>query len=126
MQLDATKLPVDVIRQTEPWGRMRKLYSAESIILIAHLRNVLDAAGISAVIRNDRLAGALGEIPFTECWPELWIQHSGDTLRAQAIIAEELQRPVTRESWICPQCGEILGGQFSECWRCAADVEVHE
>lgn len=106
---------------------MRKLYSAESIILIAHLRNVLEAAGIPASIRNDRLAGALGEIPFTECWPELWIRHTGDTLRAQAIIAEELNHPAARDSWTCPGCGEVLGGQFSDCWRCAADVDkVHE
>lgn len=103
---------------------MRKLYSAESIILVAHLRNVLEAAGISATIRNDRLAGALGEIPFTECWPELWIQHSGDALRAQAIIAEELRRPATNGSWTCGRCGEVLGNQFSDCWRCASEIEV--
>lgn len=107
-------------------GRMRKLYSAESIVLIAHLRNVLEAAGIPAVIRNDRLAGALGEIPFTECWPELWIRHPIDTLRAQAILAEELHRPATRPSWTCAGCGEVLDGQFSECWHCAGDAEERE
>jgi hypothetical protein len=105
---------------------MRKLYSAESILLIAHLRNVLEAEGIAAFIRNDRLAGALGEIPFTECWPELWIRNPGDVLRARALITDELHRPVARESWTCSRCGEVLGGQFSDCWRCAGELEVHE
>lgn len=105
-------------------GDMRKLYSAESIIVVAHLRNVLQAAGIAAFIRNDRLWGALGEIPFTECWPELWIQYPGDTLAARALIEQELQCS-TRESsfWTCPHCGERLAAQFSDCWRCAPAVE---
>lgn len=102
---------------------MRKLYSAESIILIAHLRNVLQTAGIAAFIRNDRLWGALGEIPFTECWPELWIQHSGDALTARALIEQELQAPREASYWVCESCGERLAAQFSDCWRCtpAAD-----
>lgn len=101
---------------------MRKLYSAESIIVIAHLRNVLEAAGIPALIRNDRLLGVMGEIPFTECWPELWVRNEGDILRARALIDAELQAPLAAESWTCGQCGENLDGQFSDCWRCAGET----
>lgn len=105
---------------------MRKLYSAESIIVIAHLRNVLEAGGIPALIRNDRLLGAMGEIPFTECWPELWVCKEGDILRARALIDAELQAPIETESWTCGQCGEKLDGQFSECWRCAGEMSSED
>ena len=64
---------------------MRKVHTAESIIEIAHLRNLLEAAGIACYVRNERLGGALGEIPFVECWPELWVLRNGDALqRARA------------------------------------------
>jgi hypothetical protein len=98
---------------------MRKIHTAESIIEIAHLRNVLVTAGIRCQIRNDRLVGALGEIPFIDCWPELWLVNEGDALRAKGLINDELRPPQPREPWTCAQCGEIIEGQFSECWHCS-------
>ncbi len=98
---------------------MRKIHTAESLIEIAHLRNVLVAAGIRCQIRNDRLMGALGEIPFVDCWPELWLVDEGDALRAKGLINDELRPALAREPWTCAQCGEIIEGQFSECWHCS-------
>jgi len=102
---------------------MRKVYTAESIVEIAHLRNVLEAAGIECQVRNDRLGGVVGEIPFVECWPQLWIRRPGDLLRARALIDEALQPVGSGESWLCPGCGERIEPQFAQCWRCAAEVD---
>ena len=63
--------------------KLRKVHTAESIIDIAHLRNVLEQAGIACYVKNERLGGAVGEIPFVECWPELWVLRNGDALRAR-------------------------------------------
>jgi hypothetical protein len=101
----------------------RKVYTSESVIEIAHLRNVLESAGIPCEVRNDRLGGALGEIPFVECWPQLWVRHAGDVLRARGLI-EEVLRPVPdTRAWTCPGCGERIEPQFAQCWRCAAEPE---
>jgi hypothetical protein len=100
---------------------MRKVHTAESVIEIAHLRNVLESAGIACVVRNDRLSGVLGEIPFVECWPELWIQESGQELRARGLIEQALRPRPSGRPWTCPRCGERIEAQFSECWRCAAE-----
>src|SRR5512137_2966322 len=62
--------------------KLRKVHTADSIIEIAHLRNVLEQAGIACFVRNERLGGAVGEIPFMECWPELWVMRNGDARRA--------------------------------------------
>lgn len=102
---------------------MRKIHTAESLIEIAHLRNALAAAGIEAVIRNDRLMGVLGEVPFVDCWPELWLVDERDALRAKGLIDNELRPLETRDPWVCPKCGEKIEGQFSECWRCSAAIE---
>jgi hypothetical protein len=99
---------------------LRKVHTAESILEIAHLRNVLETDGIACVIRNDRLAGALGEIPFVECWPELWVVENAFLLRARELIAAaQGAGPIRMDAWTCERCGERQDAQFDECWRCA-------
>lgn len=102
---------------------MRKVHTAESIVEVAHLRNVLESAGIPCEVRNDRLAGVIGEIPFVECWPELWVRRDGDALRARGLIEEVLRPAVAAEAWTCPDCGEQIEPQFAQCWQCAAPRE---
>lgn len=99
---------------------MRRVHVSESPLEVAHLRNLLEAAGIACFVRNDRLGGAVGEIPFLECWPELWVCESGQALRARGLIDEALRPRAPFDPWDCPRCGERIDGQFSECWRCAA------
>ena len=101
---------------------MRKVHTADSILEVAHLRNVLETEGIACVIRNDRLAGALGEIPFVECWPELWVVENLFVIKARELImAAQAAGPVRAADWVCARCGEHLAAQFDACWRCAAD-----
>jgi hypothetical protein len=101
----------------------RKVYTAESVVEIAHLRNVLESAGIACDVRNDRLGGVVGEIPFVECWPQLWVRHAGDVLRARSLIDDALRPGTGAEAWTCPGCGERIEPQFAQCWRCAATPE---
>jgi len=102
---------------------LRKVHTADSILEIAHLRNVLESEGIACEIRNDRLGGAIGEIPFVECWPELWIVENGYAIKARDLIAEVRGAGATRgEDWRCERCGERIEAQFDECWHCAAPV----
>ena len=98
---------------------MRKVYTAESVIEVAHLRNVLEAAGIRCFVRNEGLAGVIGEIPYVECWPELWVVRNGDALRARGLVDEARQSAsAPGPDWRCERCGELVEGQFNSCWRC--------
>jgi len=105
---------------------MRKVHTAESMMEIAHLRNVLESAGIRCIVRNERLAGALGEIPFVECWPELWVREPGQALRARGLIDEALRPPPPGDPWECQACGERIEAQFGQCWRCAPGSDAVE
>ena len=100
---------------------LRKVHTAESILEIAHLRNVLEAAGIACFVRNEGLNSVLGEIPFVECWPELWVVRNGEALRARGLI-EAARGAVAAPGpdWTCERCGERVEGQFDACWHCAA------
>lgn len=100
---------------------MTKVYTSQDRVLVGHVRNVLDSHGIRTKLRNDFLAGASGEIPFVETWPEIWLIDDNDVVRARALIAEllaEADKP--GPAWTCKECGETVGGQFGECWNCGA------
>jgi hypothetical protein len=101
---------------------LRKVHTAESIVEIAHLRNVLEADGIACLVRNDRLGGVVGEIPFVECWPELWVLETGNYLRAKSLVDDVLRTGPALESWRCASCGESIEGQFEVCWNCGASA----
>jgi hypothetical protein len=76
---------------------VKRLTSNESIAYLGHLKNLLEQSGIGCVIKNEQLSGGLGEIPFLECLPELWVVH---------------------DSQLAEACGETNEGQFAACWHC--------
>lgn len=77
---------------------------------------MLEAAGIRAVVRNEFLSSAMGELPPAECQAEVWVLDDADAQRAERIL---LAGPPSGPDWTC-RCGEVLGAQFSQCWRCGA------
>lgn len=98
---------------------MKLLMRCDHAIAAAHYAGALRAAGIDCEVRNTTLSGALGEIPFLECAPQIWIRNSLDEARARELI-EQLRAPVTGPPWTCSRCGELLEPQFAQCWSCGA------
>lgn len=99
---------------------MRLLYSSLKLLEVHHLKNLLEAEGIPCRIRNELLSRLAGEIPFTECAPELWLLDERDFEQARRIVIDFGRAAVTAPPWKCANCGEALEGQFSACWRCGA------
>ncbi len=101
---------------------MKKLHTADNLVSIMHLKNVLEMQGIECEVRNQFLSGALGDVPAFECWPQLWVRHPADWSRAQDILKTH-QAPAepSGEPWTCGDCGERLEAQFSECWQCGGE-----
>jgi hypothetical protein len=97
---------------------MHLLYSSLKLLEVHHLKNLLEAEGIPCQIRNELLSRLAGEIPFTECVPELWLLDARDLERARQIVTDFDRSPVLHSPWQCPRCGEALEGQFSACWHC--------
>ncbi|MBU2678345.1 MAG: DUF2007 domain-containing protein [Gammaproteobacteria bacterium] len=101
---------------------MKKLTSADSLITINHYKNLLASEGIRCEIRNEHLGSIMGEMPFVETWPEIWVVNDLDFDRATQLI-----RSVDDESptspWRCKKCGEENEGQFAACWNCSASAD---
>lgn len=86
------------------------------------LKERLGAEGIACLVRNDELSTALGEIPFVECYPELWVVDDEVYPRARLLLDQWLdEAEVTGPAWLCPGCGERLEGQFEVCWKCGRE-----
>jgi len=99
---------------------VKKLTSSESIITINHFKNVLASEDIPCQIRNEHLGSIVGEMPFIEVWPELWVINDLDYDRAKQLIDAAISDESPQRSWKCRKCGEENEGQFAACWNCGA------
>ncbi len=98
---------------------MKRVYRAPSLLQVAHARNLLIAAGVECELRNVHLAGALGELPMMETWPQLYVNEA-DERYALSILARAAQNP-GGVPWVCEECRESLEPQFTSCWRCGRE-----
>jgi 2-polyprenyl-6-methoxyphenol hydroxylase-like FAD-dependent oxidoreductase len=99
---------------------MKKLTSAPTILTVHHYKNLLAAEGIASEVRNVHFGALLGEMPFTDTWPQLWVVNDLDYDRAQQLISGAAMDESPSEAWQCPNCGESNEGQFAACWNCGA------
>jgi hypothetical protein len=100
---------------------MKRVFRASSLVEVAHARNILITAGIDSELRNQYLAGAMGDLPMIETWPQLFVDDD-DEQPALRALARAAAVPAGA-SWICDGCGEQLEAQFTSCWRCGGDVK---
>lgn len=90
--------------------------------LAGMFKELLRNEGIDCLLRNDQLSAALGEIPFTECYPELWVVDAEVFPRAKMLLEAWLNSDDQEKAdWICRNCGETSAGNFVTCWACGKD-----
>jgi hypothetical protein len=94
---------------------LKRVFSSFNQTAVYHARNLLQTEGIEVLVRNAMLSSAMGELPPAECQMELWVVDDADAIRAQDV----LQKTISGPEWTC-NCGEKLGPQFTQCWRCGA------
>lgn len=100
---------------------MKLVFDHIDFTIVGHLQTLLEAEGIKTEIRNEGGAGAAGELPFQQVYPELWVLDNADEPRAKAIIKEfrnQSEAAPAEPDWTCPVCKEHVEGVFSECWNC--------
>ena len=95
---------------------MKRIYSSHNLVAVHHAKNVLEAEGIRAVVKNEMLFSAMGELPPAECLAELWVR-AAEAERAEGVLGKAFLSK-TGPAWTCPSCGEASEPQFTQCWRC--------
>jgi Putative prokaryotic signal transducing protein len=99
---------------------VKRIYSAANLVEAHLLQQLLWQAGISAKVFNENATSAVGEIPFTHAYPEIWLLDERQEPRAQALLREFEQTQVPAHSLTCAHCSEQNPGNFFTCWSCGA------
>ena len=62
---------------------MFKVFEDFDLARVGHFQSALAAAGIRTLLKNQFMSSVMGEIPFVEVMPELWVllfqKQSGNT-----------------------------------------------
>src|SRR5262245_51128808 len=104
---------------------MKQLYSARTGLEAHDIRMFLESRGIKAcVLGENGLEVGISSTPSSA--PSVYVDdHTIEV--AQEALSEYWQaaeqRP-TEDKWECPQCHEIVGGQFDACWNCETPRDV--
>jgi len=104
---------------------MKYLFSSKNGGEVERVRSLMEDGGIRCIIRNEVTSGLAGEVPFSECMPEVWVMDDGQLEEARKILAgfDRESQAATGPSWTCSSCGEVLEPQFDSCWRCGSPRE---
>ncbi len=97
-----------------------RLYRASSVPEAHLLSGMLEAEGVSAFIKNELLAGAIGELPMMSALPEVWLVHGKDEAKARKVLEDFRARASSKlgPDVACPACGADNPSNFELCWKC--------
>lgn len=97
---------------------MVRVYTARHVTELAVVREYLGARGIATEVRNEFKSAALGQLPWTSTWPELWVVDERDAPLATRLISEASRADATEPAWRCASCGEEVDAVLARCWNC--------
>lgn len=85
---------------------------------VGQMQSLLESHGIETFIRNQFGSSVMGEVPFVEVVPQLFVLKRKDVDRALELLRSNQAAEAPASDWTCPDCGVHVGGQFSHCWQC--------
>ena len=99
---------------------MKEVFRHNEFIRVSMFRDLVEAAGIPTMLRNEHLVHGVVEIPITEFYPNLCVMNDEDYPAAWEIIHEvlESEKEAVGEDVICAKCGESNPSNFGECFSC--------
>jgi hypothetical protein len=107
---------------------MRHVYTGRDEMDAHFVKGLLENEGIEAVVTGENLEATWSTLPLSEnSLPSVWVREE-DEQRAALIVNEYSQvdrvnasdkvADSPRPTWKCPNCGEAVEVQFTECWKC--------
>ena len=97
---------------------MLKVFENFDFSRVGQLQSLLESHGIPTFIKNQFTSSVMGEVPFVEVCPQLFILNDSDLVRAQVLLETGDIQSEPAADWVCATCGAEVEGQFSACWRC--------
>lgn len=99
------------------------VYVAADPVEAEIVHDYLSAHGIESDIRGSYAWGAVGEVPFPEAYPRLFLRRERDRDRARALI-RDYEAPIPGDGHWCAGCGELSPPAFLVCWNCGQGLDA--
>ncbi len=97
---------------------MIKVFENFDFSRVGQLQSLLESNGIKTFIRNEYCSSVVGELPFVEVVPQLFVLEEKDVEKAKELLQLDMPMEMAGDDWICPECGIDVEGNFSRCWKC--------
>jgi len=97
---------------------MIKVFENFDFSRVGQMQSLLESHGIKTYIKNQYASSVMGEVPFVEVVPQLYVLAKEDLQRAQELLQPDLPDQDPAEDWVCPECGIDVEGNFTRCWKC--------
>jgi len=101
---------------------MIKVFEDFNFSRVGQLQSLLESHGIRTFLKNEFGSSVVGELPFVEVIPQLFVLEENDVARANELLAEETAEDTQGEDWNCSKCGSEVDGNFSRCWKCGTEL----
>ena len=89
--------------------------------MVSNVQNIIEAAGINVILKNEFAGGGVGELAVFDSWLELWVHNDEDHAKAMTLL-EGLYDEQGKQPWHCPVCKERNEPAFELCWKCGREV----
>ncbi len=99
---------------------MKLVFSKENRFEVIAMRSFLESHGVPSVLKNEFTSSVMGEVPFFETWPEIWV---ADEMfqQAEQLVAQVQSEIVDTDDWLCSGCKEENPSTFEICWCCGGE-----
>ena len=104
---------------------MKRIYTAANLLDAQLVLDLLAQAGVPAHVFNANAMSALGDLPMSAAYPQIWIAQPHQEQHARAVIAEFQRQTPNLVAKICEGCTESSPGEFDLCWNCGASLPVN-
>jgi len=101
---------------------LKRFFVAANLVEARLVCDRVRALGIEAHVFNEYADGAVGELPFTHTWPEVWLKRECDEDAARTVLEAHGRQADSDIDMVCEVCGESNPGNFEICWSCAASL----
>jgi len=102
-------------RKTHGGQRSIKVYSSPDWMLVQTFKTVLESYGIACGVKDEFPIATRESIAIME----LWVLDDARADEARNILSQsERSDHPSAATWKCRKCGEVIEGQFDQCWQC--------
>ncbi len=97
---------------------MIKVFEDFDFSRVGQMQSLLESNGIRTFLKNEFGSSVVGELPFVEVIPQLFVLEEKDLPKAKELLSAEAPAAEPGADWTCSGCGAEVDGHFARCWQC--------